>query len=209
MTIKHNDMKRQLSLLAALFLAFTAPIAMAQNADNQVKKIVKSFRDHKNVVIDFTYEYVADDDKHSDLQEGKAYLQGEAYKVIMKEQHNISDGTTIWCYLVDDEEVMVSDATEGTDNTPLKLLTTLDKDYKASFAGNEEIELSNPKGDFKKVTLKIDSKKNTLKSIDVYADDGSKLILNILETKFDQELKDGFFTFDEKAYPNVDIIDMR
>ena len=202
-------MKRQLSLLAALFLAFTAPIAMAQNADNQVKKIVKSFRDHKNVVIDFTYEYVADDDKHSDLQEGKAYLQGEAYKVIMKEQHNISDGTTIWCYLVDDEEVMVSDATEGTDNTPLKLLTTLDKDYKASFAGNEEIELSNPKGDFKKVTLKIDSKKNTLKSIDVYADDGSKLILNILETKFDQELKDGFFTFDEKAYPNVDIIDMR
>ena len=209
MTIKHNDMKRQLSLLAALLLVFTATLAMAQKADDQVKKIVKSFRDHKNVVIDFTYEYVADDDKHSDLQEGKAYLQGEAYKVIMKEQHNISDGTTIWCYLVDDEEVMVSDATEGTDNTPLKLLTTLDKDYQASFAGNEEIELSNPKGDFKKVTLKIDSKKNTLKSVDVYADDGSKLILNILETKFDQELKDGFFTFDEKAYPNVDIIDMR
>ena len=202
-------MKRQLSLLAALLLVFTATLAMAQKADDQVKKIVKSFRDHKNVVIDFTYEYVADDDKHSDLQEGKAYLQGEAYKVIMKEQHNISDGTTIWCYLVDDEEVMVSDATEGTDNTPLKLLTTLDKDYQASFAGNEEIELSNPKGDFKKVTLKIDSKKNTLKSVDVYADDGSKLILNILETKFDQELKDGFFTFDEKAYPNVDIIDMR
>lgn len=209
MTIKHNDMKRQLSLLAALLLAFTSTIALAQNADDQVKKIVKSLRDHKNVEMTFNYQYVTDPSNRSDMQEGKAYLQGEAYKVILKEQQNISDGTTIWCYLVDDGEVMVSDATEGTDNTPLKLLTTLDKNYKASFAGNEEIELSNPKGDFKKVILKVDSKKNTLKSAEIYADDDSKMIINFLDMKFDLDWEDSFFTFDEKAYPKVDIIDMR
>ena len=38
---------------------------------------------------------------------------------------------------------------------------------------------------------------------------GSKLVLNIIEMKFDQDLKDNFFTFDEKAYPDVDVIDMR
>lgn len=208
MTIKHIDMKRQLSLLAAFLLAFTATVAFAQNADDQVKKIVQSFRDPKNVELSFTYQYVTDGNQRTDLQEGKAYLQGEAYKVIMKEQENSSDGTTIWCYLVDDEEVLVSNATEGTDNTPLKLLTTLDKDYKASFTGTDKIELVNPKGDFKKVVLTLDGKKN-LKSIEVFADDNSSLILNLLEIKTNVTLEDNFFTFDEKAHPEVDIIDMR
>lgn len=208
MTIKHIDMKRQLSLLAAFLLAFTATVAFAQNADDQVKKIVQSFRDPKNVELSFTYQYVTDGNQRTDLQEGKAYLQGEAYKVIMKEQENSSDGTTIWCYLVDDEEVLVSNATEGTDNTPLKLLTTLDKDYKASFSGTDKIELVNPKGDFKKVVLTLDGKKN-LKSIEVFADDNSSLILNLLEIKTNVTLEDNFFTFDEKAHPEVDIIDMR
>ena len=35
------------------------------------------------------------------------------------------------------------------------------------------------------------------------------MILNIIEMKFDQDLKDNFFTFDEKAYPDVEVIDMR
>ena len=105
-------MKRQFSLLTILLLVFSYTIALAQNADAQVKEIVKSFRDHKNVEISFNYQYVTDANNRSEWQEGKAYLQGEAYKVIMKEQENSSDGTTIWCYLVDDEEVMVSNATE-------------------------------------------------------------------------------------------------
>lgn len=203
-------MRKRFSILAGLLLLLTATAVMAQNnAHETVKKIAQSLRDPKNVEMTFTYQYVDDANNGSDLQEGKAYLQGEAYKVIMKEQENISDGTTIWCYLVDDQEVLVSNATEGTDNTPLKLLTTLDKNYQATFTSANQIELSNPKGDFKKVIVKIDSKKNTLKSAEVFADDGSKLILNILETKFDQDLDDSLFSFDEKAHPDVDIIDMR
>ena len=35
------------------------------------------------------------------------------------------------------------------------------------------------------------------------------MVLNIIEMKFDQDYQKDFFTFDEKAYPEVDVIDMR
>jgi outer membrane lipoprotein-sorting protein len=40
-------------------------------------------------------------------------------------------------------------------------------------------------------------------------DDGSKLVVNVEEMKFDQKLDDKFFSFDAKKHPNVDVIDMR
>ena len=58
-------------------------------------------------------------------------------------------------------------------------------------------------------SLKINTKKTEIKSIDIYLEDGSKMVITVEELKFDQNLDDKFFTFDEKAHPNVDIIDMR
>ena len=45
--------------------------------------------------------------------------------------------------------------------------------------------------------------------LEIEMDEGVKMILNITEMKFDQVYPDSFFTFDPKAYPHVDIIDMR
>ena len=202
-------MKKHLQIILGILLVSVASLASAQtNANETVKRIVKSFRDKKNVELRFDYQYVVDANNQSDVQQGTAFLQGEAYKIILKEQQTISDGKTIWSYLVDDEEVMVSNATDGSDNTPLKLLTTLDQDYTAIFTDSNTITLSNPDGQYKLITLTLE-KKNTLKSMVIHADDGSKMVINLIETKFNQDLKDNFFTFDKKAYPKVDIIDMR
>lgn len=202
-------MKKHLPVFAGILLMMVASFASAQtNANDVVKKIVKSFRDPKNVELTFNYHYVMDKENRSEEQQGTAFLQGEAYKIILKEQQTISDGKTIWSYLVDDEEVMVSNATDGTDNTPLKLLTTLDQDYTASFSTSTTISLTNPKSHYKKITLTLE-KKDSLKSMEIHADDGSKMVINITEVKNNQDLKDDFFTFNTKDYPEVEIIDMR
>lgn len=209
MTIKHHDMKKHLSLLTALLLSLSS-LSFAQNADAKVKKIVQNLRDPKNVALSFTYQYVIEGNDNQETQKGEAFFQGESYKIIMKEQQTVSDGKTIWTYLVDDEECMVSNASEGTDNTPLKLLTTLDKDYTATDKPGGIIELTNPKGEFKKIVLRHDLKRyDLLQGLDIIADDGSKLVINFLDTKTNQELEKDFFTFDEKAHPDVEIIDMR
>jgi outer membrane lipoprotein-sorting protein len=203
------------NIIACLLLLFVAQAVSAQNnAEALVRIMVDQVKSHKNVEMAFSYQISPDGKNYSDAQEGHAWLQGNAYKIEMAEQQSISDGTTIWTYLVDDEEVMVSDATEGEDNTPLKLLTSLDKNYVATLTnidaqGNATIELANPKGQYKRVTMKMNAMKAELKSADVYLEDGTKVAVTVKEMKYDQILDDKFFTFDTKKHPNVEVIDMR
>ena len=203
------------NIFACLFLLFAAQAVSAQNnAEVFIRLLVNQMKSHDNVEMDFSYQTSPDGKNLSDSEKGHAWLQGQAYKIEMAEQQIISDGQTIWTYLVDDEEVMVSNASEGEDNTPLKLLTSLDESYVATLTqidpkGNATIELANPKGQYKRVTLKANASKLAINSLDVYLDDGTKLIVNIEEMKFDQELGDKFFTFDTKKHPKVDVIDMR
>ena len=203
------------NIIACLFLLFVTQAVTAQNnAEALIRVLVNQVKSHQNMEMKFSYQISPDEKTLIDALKGKAWLQGEAYKIELAEQQTISDGKTIWSYLVDDEEVLVSNATEGTDNTPLKLLTSLDKSYAATLTnidaqGNAVIELANPKGQYKRITLKINTKKTELKTVDIYMEDGSKVMITIEEMKFDQQLDDNFFTFDAKKHPNVDVIDMR
>ena len=206
---------RTKNIIACLLLLFAAQAVSAQNnADAIIRVLVDQIKSHKNVEMAFNYQLSPDGKNLGEAQKGHAWLQGEAYKIEMAEQQTISDGKTIWSYLIDDEEVMISNASEGTDNTPLKLLTSLDKSYVASLTnidaqGIASIELANPKGQYKRISLKVNTKKTELKSADIYMEDGSKLVVNVEEMKFDQKLDDKFFTFDAKKHPKVDVIDMR
>ena len=203
------------NIIACRVLLFATQVVTAQNnAETLVRLMVDQVKSHKNVEMAFSYQISPDGKNLGDSEKGHAWLQGEAYKIEMAEQQTISDGKTIWSYLIDDEEVMVSNASDGVDNTPLKLLTSLDESYVATLTGIDgqgvaTIELANPKGQYKRVTLKINTKKTELKSADIYMEDGSKVIVNVEEMKFDQQLDSNFFTFDTKKHPKVDVIDMR
>ena len=203
------------NIIACLFLLFATQVVTAQNnAEALIHLLVNQVKSHENVEMAFSYQISPDGKNLGDSEKGHAWLQGEAYKIEMADQQTISDGKTIWSYLIEDEEVMVSNATDGTDNTPLKLLTSLDESYVATLTGIDAqglatIELANPKGQYKRVTLKINTKKVELKNADIYMEDGSKLVVNVEEMKFDQKLDDKFFTFDTKKHPKVDVIDMR
>ena len=203
------------NIIACLFLLFATQAVSAQNnAEALIRVLVDQIKSHQNVEMTFNYQISPDGKQMGDSEKGHAWLQGEAYKVEMADEQTISDGKTIWLYLVDEEEVMISNATDGIDNTPLKLLTSLDENYVATLTGIDAqgiatIELANPKGQYKRVTLKINAKKSELKSADIYYEDGNKLVINVEEMKFDQKLDDKFFTFDTKKHPKVDVIDMR
>ena len=203
------------NIIACLLLLFATQAVSAQNnAEMIIRLLINQMKSHKNVEMTFNYQISPDEKTVIEGEKGHAWLQGEAYKIELADQHTISDGKTIWTYLIEDEEVMVSNAADGVDNTPLKLLTSLDESYVATLAGIDPkgiatVELANPKGQYKRVTLKINTKKAELKSADIYMEDGSKAVVNIEGMKFDQELGNKFFTFDTKKHPKVDVIDMR
>lgn len=203
------------NIITCIALVFAAQSVSAQNnAEKIIRVMVDQMRSHKNVEMVFNYQISPDGKTLGESEKGHAWLQGEAYKIEMTDQQTISDGKTIWSYLIDDEEVMVSNASEGTDNTPLKLLTSLDESYVATLSGIDAkgiatIELANPKGQYKRVTMKVDTKKTELKSADIYLEDGNKFIIKVEEMKYDQKLDNKFFTFEEAKHPEVDVIDMR
>jgi len=208
-------MKKNISILISLALLMTSICCFGQDnmANTYIKKMVKNLRDPKNVELTYQYSYQQDASHISEKQEGKAYMQGEQYKIIMNEQETICDSKAIWTYIVEDKEVMVSNTDDGTDNTPIKLISTLDRDYTAKLLNtdkdmNSKIQLTNPKSQYKKVIVCID-KKGSLKSAEIYADDGGMLYIEITGIKTNQQFDDAFFTFDEKAHPDVEIIDMR
>lgn len=203
------------NIIACIAFLFAAQAVSAQNnAEAFIRLIINQLKSHKNVEMTFNYQISPDGKNLGETEKGHAWLQGESYKVEMTDQQTISNGTTIWTYVVDAEEVMVSNASEGADNTPLKVLTSLDENYAASLTGIDAngiatVELANPAGQYKRVTLKINTKKVELKGADVYFEDGNKFVITVEEMKYDQELDDKFFTFDTKKHPNVDVIDMR
>jgi outer membrane lipoprotein-sorting protein len=203
------------NIITCIAFLFAAQAVSAQNnAETFIRLLINQMKSHKNMEMTFNYQFSPDGKTLGESEKGHAWLQGEAYKVDMADQQTISDGTTIWTYFVDAEEVMVSNASEGTDNTPLKVLTSLDESYVATLTGIDAkgiatVELANPAGQYKRASLKINTKKTELKGADIYFEDGNKLVIDVEEMKFDQELGDKFFTFDTKKHPNVDVIDMR
>ncbi len=205
--------KFALIAVGVMLLLFAQSVSAQPEASVLVHKAVNNIRNHKNFEIVFNY-YL---DPGTDVivtKAGQAWFQGDAYKIIMEEQHTISDGTTLWSYLVDDGEVMVGNTSDEPDSTPFKLLTTLDKDCTATYLppstkDESVVELTNPNGPYKSIKLTINNKTNMVEAIVVRHEDSDPFIIQIDEWKFDKDYPDGFFTFDEKDYPNVDIIDMR
>ena len=179
-------MKKSISKLAVILLVVASGTSFAQSSA-MLQSLTQSIRSHKSMEVSFSYQTISDASQPEDPKEGMAYFQDKAYKIIMEDQHSISNGKTTWHYIVEDEEVMVGNATD--DDNPFKILADIERDDTG-------------------ITAILDPQEQ-LKRLEIELDEGLKMILNITEMKFDKDYPKDFFSFDQKAYPNVDIIDMR
>ena len=207
---------KKATAIIGIILTFMVGAAQAQTmASELVKNTIDKINKHKNVEFVFDYDMSNETIAVTESASGTAYMQGDAYKLEVEGQQIISDGKTMWTYLPDSEEVMVSNPSDDENIiTPIKLLTTYDKDYTMKYAKSNEkgikvVEMSNPKGEFSKVTLKINEAKLEIVSATISNRSGDAFTIKIKKTVFDQNLEAKFFTFDEKAHPKVDVIDMR
>ena len=207
---------KKATTIIGIILTFMVGALQAQTmASELVKKTIDKINKHKNVEFVFDYDMSNETIAVTESASGTAYMQGDAYKLEVEGQQIISDGKIMWTYLPDSEEVMVSNPSDDENIiTPIKLLTTYDKDYtmkygKSSEKGIKVVEMSNPKGEFSKVTLKINEAKLEIVSATISNRSGDAFTIKIKKTVFDQNLEAKFFTFDEKAHPKVDVIDMR
>lgn len=214
-------MKNYIKQILTITFAFVSTLSFSQrNADDLLKKVVDKTRSYENFRVDFTYSMVNEKAGVNESKKGILFLKGDAYKLTMEGQTVVSDGKTVWTYISESNEVMVSRAEKGEEAmTPSSLLTSYYKDYKASLVnenrnsvkGLKTIELkpAKEKKTMAKMQLGVNEKKLELVNLYIFDKTGNKFSYDLSKMATNIVLANDFFLFNTKDYPGVEIVDMR
>ncbi|MGK7393385.1 MAG: LolA family protein [Candidatus Cyclobacteriaceae bacterium M3_2C_046] len=151
---------------------------------------------------------------------GEITVMGDKFKLKMSGQEVYNNGSTVWTYLPDINEVNIDNYyPENGDMTPTKIITAYQDGYKYKYmeevneSGNtyQIIDLEPEANNFQfyKIRLKINKENKHLKEWQVFDRTGSKYLYLIKEFDPDIEVSDSYFEFDPKAHRGVEIIDLR
>lgn len=146
------------------------------------------------------------------VKNGKFYLK-------MGEQEVINNGSTVWTYLKESNEVNISDYQPEEDAiTPTNIYTIYKKGYKYNYVEQKKeagqlfdiIDLTpeNKNNQIYKIRLMVNRKDRTVKSFKTFEKNGNRY--NYLITNFTPvEVDDKTFVFDQSKYKNVEVVDLR
>lgn len=207
-------MKKYLLLIISI-LTFTAN-TFAQDAEQVFKATVDKLKSYDNIEIAFDYQMINTAAGIDELMTGTGHLQGDSYKLNIAGQEMICDGTTLWTYMPDSQEVMVSSVDSEYGGSPLSIINAYYDNISAKFLPSGDpskmmIEVSPKEKDenFSKLVVVTDTKTMELKEVRLFDNNGSEFVYNITKFVTNQVLPDNFFTFNEQDYPDAEIIDMR
>lgn len=151
---------------------------------------------------------------------GVIKLKGEKFILETTDAITWFDGETQWTYLINSEEVNITNPTEEElqEINPYALLNIYHQGYNTAM-GKAKAFKSKP---ISEVILTATNKKQNLQTITLYIDnnyrpvyieaklgDGSRNEITVTGYKTGEKYKDALFVFDEKKYPEAEIIDLR
>ena len=204
-------MKKTLLIIIGILLSINVS---AQSAKDFLNKVIDKNKSYNDISVIFNYRY-GDKEEVSNKMKGYAYMKGEAYLLKIDGQEMISDGTTLWTYLIDEQEVMISEVSEDNNNSPLAIINSFSENVNVSFEHCSDADLThlliteNETTTFKSISLYVRHEDLKIHEIDINNLDDSYLIYSIESFHTNQDLPDSMFFFDEKIHPNVEVIDMR
>jgi outer membrane lipoprotein-sorting protein len=208
--------------------AFAQKDAQAKVILNQVSQKYKSFNFIKS---DFTFTVDNQQAGVKETHNGTLITQSKTnkYRVAIYadanakpevDQEIINDGKSQWTYNKKDKEVQVSDADHSSDSfNPAQLFTLYERGYKYLYTGEQKIggkvyqviDLSpeDDKKQFFKIRLTIDKVKKQIYSALIFDTNGSKYNYTLRSFITSADVPANTFTFDAKAHPGVEVVDLR
>jgi outer membrane lipoprotein carrier protein len=214
-------MKRALSLLLAVFMFVN--LANAQQ-DPKAGKILdqmsQKYRSMKGFKATFAQTLENPSAKVKETMEGDILVSGSKYRLAVSGQEVINDGKLMWTYLKDVNEVTITENdAEAEAMSPSKIFDMYKKGYKYAYAGTEKqgadvydvIEMApedrnNP---IFKVRLYINQKDKTLKSWEMFRNNGNRYTYTIKNFQANPELAADAFSFNKAKYKGVQVVDLR
>lgn len=216
---------KQISMVKKiLILTFTVIISIPVNAqkDPVAKGILDAMSAKYKAIPSFStnFSYTMEDPEEeiNEKFEGRIIVMKNKFKFNMESHEVINNGVTVWTFLKDDNEVTISDFDPEEQEISLSNIFNIYKNgYKYLFLDNEStgandvIDLvpEDLEKTFYKIRMTIKKGTSDLQSFKIFDKSGSRYLYKIKKFKVDTSITANDFTFDENAYPDVEIIDFR
>ncbi|HXS36121.1 MAG TPA: outer membrane lipoprotein carrier protein LolA [Flavipsychrobacter sp.] len=196
----------------------------AQNdakAKNILEAVSKKINGLKSLKANFALHLSSANGKANNTKKGTFFMKGPKYRVELSGQEIICDNKTVWTYTKDAKEVQVSSYNPNEQTiSPSKLFTNFyDKEYKYSYVGEKKVNgktvdvidlvPTNGGKQFNKVELMVDKASNTITGGSIWEKNGNKYQYEISNFTPNTNIPDASFTFDTKAHPGVEVVDLR
>jgi outer membrane lipoprotein-sorting protein len=210
-------------LVCLLLLALFIPVAQAQQdpkAEKILEAMTRKYQSLKVFGAGFTQTLENPKTKIKETMQGDIYVSGNKFRLKMKDQEIISNGTTMWTFMKSENEVNISDVDpEEEQMSPNAIFTLYKKGYKYVLIdeireGGQRyniIELSpeDKNNPIFKVRLQINKQDNSLKTWTMFRDSGNRYTYTIRNFNPNPEVDANFFSFDKSKYKGVKVIDLR
>jgi outer membrane lipoprotein-sorting protein len=171
---------------------------------------------------DFSSRLQSTKDKLDVKQEGNMKVKGKKFRLQLDKNTVINDGTTMYTYSKETNEVTLNDPAEmDQELDPTKIFTQYEKGFKVQFV-EEKTDATGTvvqvvklfptdagKKPYHTVVLTVDKAKNEPKSVQVLYKDGNIVTYTLKKFTANAALADALFTFDKAKYPGVEVNDMR
>jgi outer membrane lipoprotein-sorting protein len=207
-------------ILAVLIISGQITFAQAKKSSEEIlKQVSEKTKSFSSMKIAFTYNMDNPSAKVHETEPGVLLVKGEQYKLDIAGQKVITDGKTSWTYISEANEVQINSVEEDENAlTPTKLLTSYSEDYKSKLVNEITkdgralyvIELKpNAEKNFTNVELQVDKELYRIMRIAIQDKSGNTFSYMVNKWETNVTVADTEFTFNEKDYPGVEVIDMR
>lgn len=215
-------MKHALILGAALLLGTATHAQDDPKSKAIVDKLMAQAKTWTSFEADFTSRLQSTKDKLDIKQEGNMKVKGKRFRLALDKNTIINDGTTIYTYSKETNEVTLTDPSEmDQELDPSRIFTQYEKGFKSQFVEEKAdasgamvqvvklFPLDAAKKPFHTVVLTVDKAKTEPRSVQVLYKDGNVVTYTVKKFTANPALADALFVWDKSKYPGVEENDMR
>jgi outer membrane lipoprotein-sorting protein len=207
-------------LIFLSLLTLNSSAQSSKESDLLIHKISKRYKKFSSIKADFTYSIESKAEKINEKQKGNIVIKGNKFRLDIAGQTIICDNKTQWTYSKEINEVNIQHYKPKAGIMKLDdIFTMYNKGFVSKLGetvkeGGREltiIELApkDKKKNYFKIKLYVEKNNQQIIKTVIFDKNGSVHTYSITNQIPNIKFDDGYFTFNAKKYPNVEINDMR
>jgi len=211
------------NIICFLFIGMLSFNLSAQNskAKTILDQVSAKNKEYTSIMADFTFTMDNEEEDIHEVSEGNIILKGDKYRLKLMGVDTYFDGTTMYSYLIDADEVNIKEPDEDDDEAlnPAKIFSIYESGFTYKYVNEEKntkgnyhiIDLfpNNTDKGFSSIRLRINAKTNQIESLKSIGKDGNNISIVLKKLTPNLSYSSTDFVFDTKANPDVEVNDMR